>query len=258
MLIQRSLLSHRPSFAPSRSSSHSRSVSRRLAFAVGIIAIAALAVPRPAAADPGAIITALFHNDGEGFTPPAENRALQALLAQHPALAFLEACGVGDTAEIARQLKRDPKLATTWTEFGWSALHLAAFSGVPGAVQLLLDRGADLHARARSKFKNTPLQAALLTGQLATARLLLERGADPLVRQAKGFTPLHEAALIGRRDLVDLLLGAGAEINSRSDDGRTPVTEALRGKHAELADYLRGKGGHAAEITADLQAEPKD
>lgn len=217
-----------------------------------------LVAPPRALADRSAIMKALFHNDGEGFTPPADNQALQALLAHHPALTFLEACGVGDTAEIARQLERDPKLATTWTEFGWSALHLAAFSGVPGAVQLLLDRGAEINARARSKFKNTPLQAALLAGQLATARLLLDRGADPLVRQARGFTPLHEAALLGRRDLVDLLLGAGAEIDSRSDDGRTPVTEALRGKHAELAEYLRGKGGHGAEITADLQAEPKD
>jgi ankyrin repeat protein len=224
-----------------------------------LLALAALLAAPPAArADRSPIMAALFHNDGEGFTPPAENPALRALLAGHPALSFLEACGVGDTAEITRQLARDPRLATTWTEFGWSALHLAAFSGVPGAVQLLLDRGADLHARARSKFKNTPLQAALLAGQLATARLLLERGADPLVRQAKGFTPLHEAALLGRRDLVDLLLGAGAEINSRSDDGRTAVTEALRGKHGELADYLRGKGGRGAEITANPQAAPVD
>lgn len=223
-----------------------------------LILAAALAAPPRAHADPSPIMTALSHNDGEGFTPPAQNQALQALLAQHPALSFLEACGVGDTAEIARQLKRDPKLATTWSGFGWSALHLAAFSGVPGAVQLLLDRGAEINARARSKFKNTPLQAALLTGQLATAKLLLERGADPLVRQARGFTPLQEAALIGRRDLVDLLLGAGAEINSRSDDGRTAVTEALRGKHPELADYLRSKGGHGAEITANLEAAPVD
>lgn len=229
-----------------------------LLLALPLVLAASLAAAPPALADRSPIMTALFHNNGEGFTPPADNPALQALLAQHPALTFLEACGVGDTAEIARQLKRDPKLATTWTEFGWTALHLAAFSGVPRAVQLLLDRGADLHARARSRFKNTPLQTALLAGQLATARLLLERGADPLVRQAGGFTPLHEAALSGRRDLVDLLLGAGAEINSRSDDGRTAVTEALRGKHAELADYLRGKGGRGAEITADLQAEPKD
>lgn len=224
-----------------------------------LLALATLLTgPARASADDGAIMKALFHNDGEGFTPPADNRALQALLARRPALDFFEACGVGDTAEIARQLKRDPKLVTRWTSFGWSALHLAAFSGVPAAVQLLLDRGAEINARARSKFKNTPLQAALLAGQLATAKLLLERGADPLVRQAHGFTPLHEAAVLGRRDLVDLLLSAGAELDARANDGRTAVTEALRGKHPELADYLRGKGARPVEITADLGAPPVD
>lgn len=229
----------------------------KLAFLVIVVA-SLLAVAPAAATEDMAIMKALFQNDGEGFTPPASNKALQALLARKPALNFFEACGVGDTGEIARQLKRDPKLATAWTDFGWSALHLAAFSGVPGAVQLLLDRGAEINARARSKFKNTPLQAALLTGQLATAKLLLERGADPLVRQAHGFTPLQEVSLLGRRDLVDLLLAAGAEINARADDGRTAVTEALRGKHPELADYLRSKGGRGAELTADLTAPPKD
>jgi len=157
-----------------------------------------------------------------GSEPPSH--ALQALLAAHPALDFLEACGVGDAQEIARQLARDPKLATTSTAFGWTALHLAAFSGVPAAVQLLLERGAPIDARAHSKFKNTPLQAALM----------------------------------GRRDLVDLLLEAGAEPGSRADDGRTPVTEALRGNHAELAGYLRSKGAHDAAITADLMAPPVD
>jgi|ERR1044071_8154507 ankyrin repeat protein len=223
-----------------------------------LLALLTLAVSRPshAAPDDSPIFKAMHHIENDAFTPPAENAALQALLAQHPKLTFLEACGVGDTAEMTRQLKRDPKLATTWTKFGWSALHLAAFSGVPGAVQMLIDRGADVQARARNKFKNTPLQVALLDGQLATAKLLIERGADPMVRQAGGFAPLHEAALLGRRDLVDLLLDAGAEINARSDDGRTPLSEAQRSKHAELADYLRSKGGHGVEITADTTKSP--
>ncbi|HEY0990940.1 MAG TPA: ankyrin repeat domain-containing protein [Kofleriaceae bacterium] len=223
-----------------------------------LVLAASLTIASPAFADRGPILGALFHIENDGFTPPADNKPLQALLARKPALTFFEACGIGDTAEMARQLKRDPRLATAWSEFGWTPLHLAAFSGVPAAVQLILDRGGDVHinARARSKFKNTPLQTALLPGQFATAKLLLERGADPLVRQAKGFTPLTEAALLGRRDLVDLLLEHGAEINSRTDDGRTALTEAQRGRRPELADYLRSKGALGAEITADLTKSP--
>jgi hypothetical protein len=232
---------------------------RILPILLPLFALAAIASPARAAPEDGPIITALFHiTDGEGFTPPAQNAALQALLAKHPALSFTEACGVGDAAEMARQLKRDPKLATAWTRFGWTPLHLAAFSGVPAAVQLLLDRSVDVQARSRNKFKNTPLQAALLAGQLATVKQLLAAGADPLVRQSHGFTPLQEASLLGRRDLVDALLTAGAELNSRADDGRTALTEALRGKHTELADYLRSRGAHGSDITADLAGPPKD
>ena len=223
-----------------------------------LVLAASLTIASPALADRGPILQAVFRIENDGFTPPADNKPLQALLAKKPALTFFEACAVGDTAEMARQLKRDPKLATAWSEFGWTPLHLAAFSGVPAALQLILDRGGDVHlnARARTKFKNTPLQTALLPGQFATAKLLLERGADPLVRQALGFTPLQEAALLGRRDLVDLLLAHGAELNSRTDDGRTALTEAQRGRRPELADYLRSKGALGGEITADLTKSP--
>src|SRR5439155_22004731 len=122
----------------------------KLAVLLGLAASIA-AVSRATASDEMSIMKTLFHNDGEGFTPPASNKPLQSLLAKHPALSFFEACGVGDSAEIATQLKRDAKLATAWTDLGWSALHLAAFSGVPGAVQLLLDRGAEVNVRARTK-----------------------------------------------------------------------------------------------------------
>ena len=218
-----------------------------------VVLATSLAVVPQAIADDSLVMKTLLHNENELFTPPAKNAPLQALLAKKPALTFFEACGVGDTDEMSKQLKSDPKLATAWGPHGLSALHYAAYSGVPAAVQLLLDRGADINARARSKFKNTPLQIGLLVGQLAAAKLLLERGADPLVRQAEGFTPLHQAALLGRRDLVDLLLGAGAEVNSRTDDGRTPLAEALRTKHPEIAEYLRSKGGHGKELTPEQE-----
>src|SRR5690242_6186289 len=95
-----------------------------------LLALAALvADPHRATADDNTILKALLHNDGEGFTPPAKNEALQALLAKKPPLTFFEACGVGDAAEVARQLKRDPKLAVAWHPRGWTPLHLAAFSG---------------------------------------------------------------------------------------------------------------------------------
>jgi uncharacterized protein len=206
-----------------------------------------------------AVLRAAMRND-KGFTPPANNPLLRMVLDKKPKLSFFDACVVGDAAAVKRYLAEDGRLAQTWHATGWSALHFAAFSGDPATVALLLDHGAAIEARARTRFRNTPLQVALLPGQRETAALLLERGADPLARQNSGFAPIHEAAVLGRQDLVDLLLQHGAEINSRVDDGRNAVSEALRTGHPELAEYLKSKGAKPPEITADLKAaaaEPK-
>jgi ankyrin repeat protein len=228
----------------------------------------AAAVRSLLAADPGlanarradgrsAVILAAFRIKGEVFVPPARSETLQAVLAAKPKLDFFDACLVGDDQEVARALEADPARAKSWHPMGWSALHFAAFSGSPAVVRLLLDRGAVIEARARNQFKNTPLQVALLPGQLDSARELLDRGADPLARQAKGFAPIHEAAILGRQDLVDLLLAHGAEVGATADDGRTAVSEALRGGHPALADYLRAKGGRDTAVKAAAEAAPE-
>ena len=90
-----------------------------------------------------AIETELFRIEGEAFVAPSRNKALQALLSKKPVLTFFEACGVGDAAEVARRLQEDPSLATSWNSFGWTALHLAAFSGSAETARLLLDYSAD-------------------------------------------------------------------------------------------------------------------
>lgn len=232
---------------------------RLMTLAAAVILLQASSAATPAAKegkDMSPVLRALLSTHGEGFTPPAHNEALQALLREHPKLDFFEMCGVGDARQVREALQVNPELAQSWHAIGWSALHFAAFSGDVETVTLLLDRGAAIDARARTRFLNTPLQAALLSGQLATARVLIQRGADVLVRQQGGFAPLHEAALMGRRDIVDLLLEAGAEINARANDGRTPVTEALRGGHLDIADYLRSRGGKDATIVADVTKTP--
>ena len=204
-----------------------------------------------------AVMVAAYRIEHDQFVAPRENDVLQAVLARKPRLSFFEACLVGDAGEVTRQLDKEPTLAVSWSPIGWSALHFAAFSGDTTSVQLLLARGADINTHAKNKFRNSPLQVALLPGHYEAAKLLLERGADVLVRQGEGFAPIHEAALLGRQDLVDLLLAHNAEINARTNDGRTPLTEALRGGHKELAEYLKTKGGKGGEITADLTASPE-
>lgn len=187
-----------------------------------------------------AVTMALFVNKGEGFTDPAKNEILQALIA-HATLDLFETAALGSVPQLQAMLA-DPASLTSRTSFGWTLLHMAAFGGNAATTELLIQRGATIDVRAKSKFRNTPLQTALLTGQYATAKLLLDHGADALVRQSKGFTPMHEAALEGRADLVQLLLDHGAEINSVADNGQTPLAEAMRGKHEELVSWMKAKG----------------
>ncbi|HKR63020.1 MAG TPA: ankyrin repeat domain-containing protein [Thermoanaerobaculia bacterium] len=198
-----------------------------------------------------AVTVALFINVGEGFLDPHSNEILQMILALKPPLDLFETAAIGERAQLEKMLKSDPSAATKRSSFGWTLLHLSAFGGNVPNTELLLAKGADVSARAQTKFLNTPLQTALLSGQYATAKLLLDHGADALVRQAQGFAPMHEAAILGRKDLVQLLLDHGAELNSRSDSGLTPLAEALRGKHEECAQWMKAKGA-VIEPVADI------
>ena len=102
----------------------------------------------------------------------------------------------------------------------------------------LLGAGADVNARARNKFENTPLQVALLTSSREVARVLLALGADVNVRQSEGVTALHEAAQSGDLEIIHMLLAAGADPNAASEKFGTPRELALKSKHDEAARLL--------------------
>ena len=190
-----------------------------------------------------AVSSALFVLvDGEGFLEPEKNKVLRAILARSPELDVYETAALGTTAQLEAMLRNDAAAVSRPNRFGWTTLHMAAFAGNEANTELLIRKGAPIEFRAKSRFRNTPLQAALLTGQYATAKLLLDHGADPLVRQAKGTTPMHEAAILGRRDLVELLLDRGAELNSVRDNGNTPLADAIRRGHSDFASWMKTKG----------------
>ena len=178
----------------------------------------------------------------ESFPDPATNATLRAILDRNPPLDIYETAALGTPQQLEAMLRDDPEALRRPFKTGWTLLHLAAYGGNTANATLLIRRGADVNVRAKSRFRNTPLQAALLSGQYATAKLLLENGADALVRQAEGETPMHEAAGLGRADLVELLLANGAEMNSIDDGGRTPLFFAIKEKHDELAAAMKAKG----------------
>jgi uncharacterized protein len=144
-----------------------------------------------------------------------------AILPHVPELDVFEAASFGDLDRLTQLLTDDPSLATAMSADGFTALHFAAFFGRHEAVSLLLDRGADVDARATGWMTGTALHSAASGGHTEAIRLLLEAGADPDARQSHGFVPLHAAAQNGRLDDVDLLLSHGADPTAANDDGST-------------------------------------
>lgn len=123
---------------------------------------------------------------------------------------------------------------------GFTALHEAAENNHAGLVQLLLDYGANVNARAAAG--QTPLHSAVLARCYAVAAILLAHGADADLPLANGLTALHLAAMKGDVDMVRLLLAHGAKIDSRSQHARTPLHWAALKGHTEIAQVLLASG----------------
>jgi serine/threonine-protein phosphatase 6 regulatory ankyrin repeat subunit B len=102
----------------------------------------------------------------------------------------------------------------------------------------LLERGDDRGDR--------PLTVAALSRQLRVTRLLIERGANIHARGIWGNTALHHAARWGYEEVLALLLREGAHACSRDDDGTTPLMGACRNGHLGvvkmLVQHMGGRG----------------
>jgi ferric-dicitrate binding protein FerR (iron transport regulator) len=98
----------------------------------------------------------------------------------------------------------------------------------------------------------TPLHLAVLSDQGEVARFLIEKGAN-LNAKAKdehGGTPLHWAAALGRVEMARRLIEAGADVNAGDNHDFTPLDatnyhpELETNAKREIGELLRKKGGN--------------
>ena len=143
---------------------------------------------------------------------------------------------------MAEALAGDPSGASSTTDDGFTALHLAAFfSGDADSARVLLDAGTDPDALAANETGLRPINSAAAASSNDIVALLIERGADVDAAQHGGYTPLHSAAANGNGELVEMLLAAGADATRKSDEGATAAELADERGHSELARRLEDR-----------------
>lgn len=150
-----------------------------------------------------------------------------------------EAAALGQIGAIERLLARDAKSVEAVSTDGFTPLHLACYFAQPGAVKLLLGRGANVEAASQNAQALRALHAAAAGGSAECVEMLLARGADPDARQRGGFTALHAAANAGRADIARSLLLHGANPALATDEGKTALDLATAKGHGAFLQVLR-------------------
>ena len=137
---------------------------------------------------------------------------------------------------------------------GRTALRMAVVGGNSLSKQLemvkaLLDRGAKVNATDENGA--TVLMAAVGAGRPEIARLLLDRGANVNAKAGPkhvvGATALVLAVGFGQTSMVTLLLERGADVNARGHRGETALmvaseTTRSKEKKQEMVDLLKKAG----------------
>jgi ankyrin repeat protein len=186
-------------------------------------------------------------HDDEGLTPLRRalyggNEEIAAvILARGPSLDVFDAAALGDVHALKRTLGKSARRVNASSQDGFTPLHLAAYFGRLDAVELLLDRGANIEARSTNpRLRDvTPLHSAAAGRQTEVAILLLDRGADPNAVQPGGWTPLHQAAANGDLALCKALLKHRAKRAPLSDDRSRPIDFAIEHHHQEIVRLLK-------------------
>ncbi len=125
--------------------------------------------------------------------------------------------GHTDIAEMLLEHGSDPNFRH---RVGATCLHTAAVFGEAEIARLLIEYGAEVNPPMPP---SAPLALAAHQGDVETVRVLLDNGADLHARNNHGSTVLHSAASSGHPAVVRLLLARGAEPSPRDCRGRTPL-----------------------------------
>ena len=109
-------------------------------------------------------------------------------------------------------------------------------------MKLLINKGADVNAKAASNSGRTALQAAAGNGHEAIVKQLINKGADVNVIAAwwLGRAALQAAVENGHETVVQLLIDTGVDVNTGRNE--TPTQLASKAGYMGIVELLRANG----------------
>ncbi|MFC3746630.1 ankyrin repeat domain-containing protein [Paenibacillus sp. GCM10012306] len=171
---------------------------------------------------------------------------IKELLLQNGAgkLNVFEAAAVGYSSRVKDLLDRSPELLNSYSHDGFPLLSLAAHFGNTETVELLLSHSVDIHARSRDgSLNNMAIHATIFGGYGHLVDLLIEAGADIHAKcegeLRKGFNVLHVAAYFDNVPLIEKFLSYGADMTETNANGETPYELAISLGHTASANLLQ-------------------
>ncbi|XP_065845194.1 putative ankyrin repeat protein RF_0381 isoform X2 [Oscarella lobularis] len=117
----------------------------------------------------------------------------------------------------------------------------AAFEGAEGTLNVLIEKGCNIHAKS-AQTGNGALGLASEEGHLIIVKQLVELGLDVNEANRNGVTSLHWACQLNHVELAKYLISAEADIEARNQWGRTPLLEAVFHGNVSVVDLLVKKG----------------
>jgi ankyrin repeat protein len=134
----------------------------------------------------------------------------------------------------------------------WNALHMAVMYEREAVVRVLLEKGANIHAKTSSG--ETALMLAAMFGEWNVAQLLIEKGANIHSRDSYGHTAIILAAKSGHDSVVSYLLDQGAQIDEEDEKQKTALSWAAYGGHESTVRLLINRGANMRHTRPRLTA----
>jgi len=148
----------------------------------------------------------------------------------------------GDLDAVKYHLSKGADINVT-TAAGHFALGGAIINDHPHVVEYLIANGADINLK--SEYRWSPLYLAAWTGSAVSTALLLLAGAKINTKtlggwnSPSGYSPLHIAAERGRLAIVMLLVAAGAQVDARNGSSETAIDLAIESGHSSIVKFLK-------------------